>query len=104
MDALPGSLRGDIADLQGCTTGEGIHRGGTRAPWPARPTSSSADRPDWRPAPPRLRLGSVSAPELSAYGFSLHYQEHWGGWLRLEHGRLEMTVPPGDTRRLPRPD
>ncbi|MGW0758222.1 glycoside hydrolase family 65 protein [Streptomyces sp. NPDC002814] len=86
------ALRGDIADLQGGTTGEGIHLGamaGTldlvQRGLTGLATSGGA-----------LCLEPVPLPELSSYGFAIHYQGHWGIRLRLEHGRLEITVPPSD--------
>ncbi|MFF7527402.1 glycosyl hydrolase family 65 protein [Streptomyces pseudovenezuelae] len=43
-----------------------------------------------------LWLDPVPLPELSSYGFSLRYQEHWGVQLRLERGRLDVLVPSSD--------
>ncbi|MFI8071647.1 glycoside hydrolase family 65 protein [Streptomyces sp. NPDC086033] len=86
------ALRGDIADLQGGTTGEGIHLGamaGTldlvQRGLTGLETRSGA-----------LWLDPVPLPELSSYGFSLRYQGHWGVRLRLEHGCLNIEVPPSD--------
>ncbi|MFI6371498.1 glycoside hydrolase family 65 protein [Streptomyces sp. NPDC050546] len=86
------ALRGDIADLQGGTTGEGIHLGamaGTldlvQRGLPGLETRSGA-----------LWLDPVPLPELSSYGFSISYQGHWGIKLRLTHGQLEIVVPPSD--------
>ncbi|MGX1561086.1 glycoside hydrolase family 65 protein [Streptomyces sp. NPDC055506] len=86
------ALRGDIADLQGGTTGEGIHLGamaGTldfvQRGLPGLETRSGA-----------LWLDPVPLPELSSYGFSISYQGHWGIKLRLTHGQLEIAVPPSD--------
>ncbi|GAA4323986.1 glycosyl hydrolase family 65 protein [Streptomyces venetus] len=86
------ALRGDIADLQGGTTGEGIHLGamaGTldlvQRGLTGLETRSGA-----------LWLDPVPLPELSAYGFSIAYQGHWGIRLRLTSGELEIAVPPSD--------
>ncbi|MFF7264999.1 glycoside hydrolase family 65 protein [Streptomyces sp. NPDC008159] len=86
------ALRGDIADLQGGTTGEGIHLGamaGTldlvQRGLTGLETRESA-----------LWLDPVPLPELSSYGFALRYRGHWGVRLRLERGRLEITVPASD--------
>ncbi|WP_155059165.1 glycoside hydrolase family 65 protein [Streptomyces blattellae] len=86
------ALRGDIADLQGGTTGEGIHLGamaGTldlvQRGLTGLETSGGA-----------LCLDPVPLPELSSYGFAIHYQGHWGIQVRLEHGRLEIAVPASD--------
>ncbi|MEV0742978.1 glycosyl hydrolase family 65 protein [Streptomyces sp. NPDC050549] len=83
------ALQGDIADVQGGTTGEGIHLGamaGTldlvQRGLTGLETRSGA-----------LWLDPVPLPELSSYGFSLRYQGHWGVRLRLERGRLDIDVP-----------
>jgi trehalose/maltose hydrolase-like predicted phosphorylase len=83
------ALKGDVADLQGGTTGEGIHLGamaGTldlvQRGLTGLETRSGA-----------LWLDPVPLPELSSYGFSLRYQGHWGVRLRLEHECLEIAVP-----------
>lgn len=84
------ALRGDIADLQGGTTGEGIHLGamaGTLDLVQRGLTGlETRDGAIW--------LDPVPLPELSSYGFRLRYRGHWGVGLRLEHGRLEIAVPP----------
>ncbi|GAA3047352.1 glycoside hydrolase family 65 protein [Streptomyces glomeratus] len=86
------TLRGDIADVQGGTTGEGIHLGamaGTldlvQRGLTGLETRSGA-----------LWLDPVPLPELSSYGFAIRYQGHWGVRLRLERGRLEIAVPSSD--------
>ncbi|MEG8279846.1 glycoside hydrolase family 65 protein [Streptomyces sp. AHA2] len=86
------ALHGDVADLQGGTTGEGIHLGamaGTldlvQRGLPGLETRSGA-----------LWLDPVPLPELSSYGFSIRYQGHWGIHLRLASGQLEISVPPSD--------
>ncbi|MER6025679.1 glycosyl hydrolase family 65 protein [Streptomyces sp. NPDC001851] len=86
------ALRGDIADLQGGTTGEGIHLGamaGTldlvQRGLTGLETRSGA-----------LYLDPVPLPELSSYGFSVRYHGHWGVHLRLRSGLLEIAVPASD--------
>ncbi|MFV0132148.1 glycoside hydrolase family 65 protein [Streptomyces sp. HMX87] len=112
------ALKGDVADLQGGTTGEGIHLGAMAGTLDLvqRGLTGLETRAG------ALWLNPVPLPELSSYGFSLRYHEHWGVRLRLEHGRLEIAVPssnglpidvrlpdravriqPGDTCRLALP-
>ena len=113
------ALRGDIADLQGGTTGEGIHLGAMAGTLDLvqRGLTGLETREG------ALWLDPVPLPELSSYAVSLRYQGHWGVRLRLRRGRLEMLVPasdrssicirlpgrairvePGDTCRLVLPD
>jgi trehalose/maltose hydrolase-like predicted phosphorylase len=86
------ALRGDIADLQGGTTAEGIHLGAMAG------TLDLVQRglTGLQTRGGALWLDPVPLPELSSYGFSLRYQEHWGVQLRLEHGRLDVLVPASD--------
>ncbi|AMW08560.1 trehalose 6-phosphate phosphorylase [Streptomyces qaidamensis] len=83
------ALRGDVADLQGGTTGEGIHLGAMAGTLDLvqRGLTGLETREG------ALWLDPVPLPELSSYGFSLQYQGHWGVRLRLESGRLEIAVP-----------
>ncbi|MGC5561866.1 glycoside hydrolase family 65 protein [Streptomyces sp. FR-108] len=89
------ALRGDIADLQGGTTGEGIHLGAMAGTLDLvqRGLTGLETRED------ALWLDPVPLPELSSYGFTLRYRGHWGVRLRMERGSLEITVPSSD--RLP---
>ncbi|MEU6912809.1 glycoside hydrolase family 65 protein [Streptomyces olindensis] len=86
------ALRGDVADLQGGTTGEGIHLGAMAGTLDLvqRGLTGLETRAG------SLWLDPVPLPELSSYGFSLQYQGHWGVRLRLGSGLLEVTVPPSD--------
>ncbi|MFD5406522.1 glycoside hydrolase family 65 protein [Streptomyces griseorubiginosus] len=86
------ALRGDIADLQGGTTAEGIHLGAMAG------TLDLVQRglTGLQTRAGALWLDPVPLPELSSYGFSLRYQEHWGVQLRLERGRLDILVPSSD--------
>ncbi|HET6359013.1 glycoside hydrolase family 65 protein [Streptomyces sp.] len=86
------ALEGDIADLQGGTTGEGIHLGamaGTldlvQRGLTGLETRSGA-----------LWLDPVPLPELSEYGFALRYRGHWGVRLWMRPGQLEVGVPASD--------
>ncbi|MFK0171567.1 glycoside hydrolase family 65 protein [Streptomyces sp. NPDC090306] len=84
------SLRGDVADLQGGTTGEGIHLGAMAGTvdFVQRGLTGLEIRDG------ALWLDPVPLPELSTYAFTLHYRGHWGVQLRLEHGVLRIEVPP----------
>ncbi|MEU0246881.1 glycosyl hydrolase family 65 protein [Streptomyces sp. NPDC006235] len=86
------ALRGDIADVQGGTTGEGIHLGAMSGTLDLvqRGLTGLETRAG------ALWLNPVPLPELSSYGFSIQYQGHWGIRLRLTSGRLEIAVPPSD--------
>ncbi|WP_328835257.1 glycoside hydrolase family 65 protein [Streptomyces europaeiscabiei] len=86
------ALRGDIADLQGGTTGEGIHLGAMAGTLDLvqRGLTGLETRDG------ALWLDPVPLPELSSYGFTLRYQGHWGVRLRLERGWLEIAVPSSD--------
>ncbi|MER5893399.1 glycosyl hydrolase family 65 protein [Streptomyces sp. NPDC001876] len=86
------AIEGDIADLQGGTTGEGIHLGamaGTldlvQRGLTGLETGSGA-----------MRLDPVPLPELSEYSFALRYRGHWGVRLRMRSGQLDVSVPPSD--------
>ncbi|WP_030346973.1 glycoside hydrolase family 65 protein [Streptomyces sp. NRRL S-1022] len=86
------ALRGDIADLQGGTTGEGIHLGAMAGTLDLvqRGLTGLETRGDG------LRLDPVPLPELSSYGFAVRYHGHWGVRLRLRSGLLEIAVPESD--------
>ncbi|POX57266.1 trehalose 6-phosphate phosphorylase [Streptomyces sp. Ru71] len=86
------ALRSDVADLQGGTTGEGVHLGAMAGTLDLvqRGLTGLETREG------ALWLDPVPLPELSSYGFSLRYQGHWGVRVRLESGRLEIAVPPSD--------
>ncbi|MFJ2238051.1 glycoside hydrolase family 65 protein [Streptomyces sp. NPDC087859] len=86
------ALQGDIADVQGGTTGEGIHLGAMAGTLDLvqRGLTGLETRGG------ALWLDPVPLPELSSYGFALRYQGHWGVRLRLERERLEIAVPSSD--------
>jgi trehalose/maltose hydrolase-like predicted phosphorylase len=91
-DFVQEALRGDIADVQGGTTGEGIHLGAMAGTLDLvqRGLTGLETRDG------ALCLDPVPLPELSSYHFSLRFHGHWGVRLRLRHGRMEITVPPSD--------
>lgn len=86
------ALRGDIADIQGGTTGEGIHLGAMAGTLDLvqRGLTGLETRQG------ALWLDPVPLPELSSYELHLRHQGHWGIRIRLERGRLEITVPSSD--------
>ncbi|MDT0399511.1 MULTISPECIES: glycosyl hydrolase family 65 protein [Streptomyces] len=83
------ALQADIADIQGGTTGEGIHLGAMAGTLDLvqRGLTGLETRGG------ALWLDPVPLPELSSYGFTLRYHGHWGVRLRLEHDLLEVAVP-----------
>lgn len=86
------ALQGDIADVQGGTTGEGIHLGAMAGTLDLvqRGLTGLETRGG------ALWLAPVPMPELSTYGFALRYQHNWGVRLRLERALLEIEVPSSD--------
>lgn len=83
------ALRGDIADLQGGTTGEGIHLGAMAGTLDLvqRGLTGLETRGG------ALRFDPVPLPELSEYGLALRYRGHRGVQLHLSAGRLMVSVP-----------
>ncbi|GAA3816352.1 glycoside hydrolase family 65 protein [Streptomyces phyllanthi] len=83
------ALEADIADLQGGTTGEGIHLGAMAGTLDLvqRGLTGLETRED------ALWLDPVPLPALSEYGFSLRYRGHWGVSVRLQRGQLRIGVP-----------
>ncbi|MFJ6838472.1 glycoside hydrolase family 65 protein [Streptomyces sp. NPDC091209] len=86
------ALHGDIADLQGGTTGEGIHLGAMAGTLDLvqRGLTGLETRGG------ALRFDPVPLPELSEYGFAIRYRGHRGVQLRLSAGRLSVSVPASD--------
>ncbi|MCX5435344.1 glycoside hydrolase family 65 protein [Streptomyces sp. NBC_00063] len=86
------ALAGDIADLQGGTTGEGIHLGAMAGTLDLvqRGLTGLETRGG------ALWFDPVPLPELSEYGFALRYRGHRGVQLRLSAGRLRVSVPTSD--------
>jgi trehalose/maltose hydrolase-like predicted phosphorylase len=83
------ALAGDIADVQGGTTGEGIHLGAMAG------TLDLVQRclTGMETRAGALRFDPVPLPELSEYGFTLRYRGHWGVNVRLKADRLSVKVP-----------
>ncbi|WP_406173954.1 glycoside hydrolase family 65 protein [Streptomyces sp. NBC_00996] len=86
------ALDGDIADLQGGTTGEGIHLGAMAG------TVDLVQRglTGLETRDGALRLDPVPLPELSQYGFTIRYRGHRGVRMQLSSGQLWVTVPASD--------
>ncbi|MFE9879787.1 glycoside hydrolase family 65 protein [Streptomyces sp. NPDC005784] len=86
------ALRGDIADVQGGTSGEGIHLGAMAGTLDLvqRGLTGLETRGG------ALRLDPVPLPELSEYGFAIRYRGHRGVQLHLNAGRLRVSVPTSD--------
>lgn len=90
------ALVGDVADIQGGTTGEGIHLGamaGTLDLVQRCLTGLEAGEDG-------LRLDPAPLPELSDFGVTLRYRGHWNIRLRMEPGGLRITVPPSEEAPL----
>ncbi|MEU9385948.1 glycosyl hydrolase family 65 protein [Streptomyces sp. NPDC048279] len=89
------ALESDIADVQGGTTGEGIHLGAMAGTLDLvqRGLTGLETRED------SLWLDPVPLPALSEYGFTVRYHGHWGVGLRRRSGHLEISVP--DSERSP---
>ncbi|MGW1952920.1 glycoside hydrolase family 65 protein [Streptomyces sp. NPDC001920] len=83
------ALEADIADIQGGTTGEGIHLGAMAGTLDLvqRGLTGLGTRED------ALFLDPVPLPALSEYGFSMRYRGHWGVGMRRRSGQLEIRVP-----------
>ncbi|MEV6007977.1 glycosyl hydrolase family 65 protein [Streptomyces sp. NPDC051976] len=83
------ALLGDVADVQGGTTGEGIHLGAMAG------TLDLVQRglTGLEPRRDALRLDPVPLPGLSRFHLAVRYQGHWGIGLTLKSGRLHISVP-----------
>lgn len=86
------ALVGDVADVQGGTTGEGIHLGAMAG------TLDLVQRglTGLQPCADALRLDPVQLPELSGFRLSLRYRGHWNLGLALRADRLRVSVPGSD--------
>ncbi|MGX1881593.1 glycoside hydrolase family 65 protein [Streptomyces sp. NPDC055287] len=86
------ALEGDIADLQGGTTEEGVHLGAMAGTLDLvqRGLTGLETRDG------ALWLDPVPSPKLSEYGFSIRYHGHWGVRLRTRTTKLEIGVPASD--------
>ncbi|GGR83887.1 family 65 glycosyl hydrolase [Streptomyces humidus] len=83
------ALEADIADIQGGTTGEGVHLGAMAGTLDLvqRGLTGLETRED------ALWLDPVPLPALSEYGFSLRYRGHWGVTVRRRSRRLQIGIP-----------
>ncbi|WOP39128.1 glycosyl hydrolase family 65 protein [Streptomyces sp. Li-HN-5-13] len=83
------ALEADIADIQGGTTGEGIHLGAMAG------TLDLVQRglTGLEPREDAVWLDPVPLPALSEYGFSLRYRGHWDVGIRRRSGQLDIAVP-----------
>ncbi|MFC0597880.1 glycoside hydrolase family 65 protein [Streptomyces palmae] len=83
------ALESDVADVQGGTTGEGIHLGAMAGTLDLvqRGLTGLEIRES------ALHLDPAPLPELSRYGFALRFQGHWGIRMVLEQQRLTVSVP-----------
>ncbi|WP_431046763.1 glycoside hydrolase family 65 protein [Streptomyces sp. P1-3] len=86
------ALTGDVADIQGGTTAEGIHLGAMAGTLDLvqRGLTGLETRQD------ALWLDPVPMPELSEYGFSLRYRGNWGVSLQMSRGQVRIAVPASD--------
>ncbi|MFD9487937.1 glycoside hydrolase family 65 protein [Streptomyces sp. NPDC059991] len=90
------ALRGDIADVQGGTTGEGIHLGAMAGTLDLvqRGLTGLHVRAD------ALCLDPVPLTGLSQYGFVIRHRGHWDVRVRITPGQLRVEVPPSDRSPL----
>ncbi|MEU0372704.1 glycosyl hydrolase family 65 protein [Streptomyces sp. NPDC006283] len=83
------ALEGDIADLQGGTTEEGVHLGAMAGTLDL--VQRGLTGMDTRGG--ALWFDPVPSPELSEYGFSIRYHGNWGVRVRMRPGELHIGVP-----------
>jgi trehalose/maltose hydrolase-like predicted phosphorylase len=83
------ALWGDVADLQGGTTPEGIHLGamGGTLDLVQRGLTGLEIRDG------TLHVDPAPLTELSDYGFSIQVRGHWGVTFRLHRDALEVSLP-----------
>ncbi|MEU1628791.1 glycosyl hydrolase family 65 protein [Streptomyces sp. NPDC020096] len=83
------ALTGDVADLQGGTTAEGIHLGAMAGTLDLvqRGLTGLEIRDN------TLWLDPAPLPELSEFGLTLRYRGQWGIGLRMKPGQLLISVP-----------
>ncbi|MFI8091025.1 glycoside hydrolase family 65 protein [Streptomyces sp. NPDC086080] len=90
------ALEADVTDIQGGTTGEGIHLGAMAGTLDLvqRCLTGLSARGDV------LSLDPVPLPALSEYRVALGYRGHWGIGLRFHDGRMELAVPDSEESPL----
>ncbi|MFF3291006.1 glycoside hydrolase family 65 protein [Streptomyces sp. NPDC003023] len=86
------ALEGDIADIQGGTTEEGVHLGAMAGTLDLvqRGLTGMETRGG------ALWFDPVHSPQLAEYGFSIRYHGHWGVRVRMRPGELYIGVPASD--------
>ncbi|MFD7115909.1 glycoside hydrolase family 65 protein [Streptomyces sp. NPDC059922] len=113
------ALAGDVADVQGGTTAEGIHLGAMAGTldFVQRGLTGLETRDN------ALWLDPAPLPQLSKFGVGIRYRSHWdvdlriraqrvriavpdasGGPVRVVLGGVESVIAPGTVRRLELPD
>ncbi|MFF2406759.1 glycoside hydrolase family 65 protein [Streptomyces sp. NPDC058092] len=83
------ALTGDVADIQGGTTEEGIHLGAMAGTldFVQRGMTGLETRDD------ALWLAPAPLPQLSKFGVRIRFRRHWDVDLRLRSQRLRIAVP-----------
>ncbi|MFD4762290.1 glycoside hydrolase family 65 protein [Streptomyces sp. NPDC058439] len=86
------ALTGDVADIQGGTTEEGIHLGAMAGTldFVQRGMTGLETRDD------ALWLAPATLPQLSKFGMRIRFRRHWDVDLRLRSQRLRIAVPDSD--------
>lgn len=90
------ALVGDVMDIQGGTTAEGIHLGAMAGTLDLvqRGLTGLETREG------ALWLDPVPLPALSRFGFRMRYRGHWGIRVRMEQGVLSIAVPVSEARPI----
>ncbi|MFF9076589.1 glycosyl hydrolase family 65 protein [Streptomyces sp. NPDC014872] len=83
------ALVGDVADVQGGTTEEGIHLGAMAGTldFVQRGMTGLETRDD------ALWLDPAALPELSEFAMRIRFRQHWDVDLRFRDGRVRIAVP-----------
>ncbi|MFE4056612.1 glycoside hydrolase family 65 protein [Streptomyces sp. NPDC059096] len=86
------ALTGDVADVQGGTTPEGVHLGAMAG------TLDLVQRglTGLEAGAEVLRLDPSPLPQLSEFGFRIRYRDHWDVDLRFRTGRVRVAVAESD--------
>ncbi len=96
------ALTSDVADIQGGTTGEGIHLGAMAGTLDLvqRGLTGMETREEtvWLDPAPLPELSALSA--LSEFHLTLRYRGHWGVAMRMRQGQLLISVPPSDAEPM----
>ncbi|MYX32855.1 MULTISPECIES: glycosyl hydrolase family 65 protein [unclassified Streptomyces] len=86
------ALLGDVTDLQGGTTGEGIHLGAMAGTLDLvqRGLTGLEARED------ALWLDPAPLPQLSRFALTVRYRGHWGVRIHVDATHVSITVPASD--------